>query len=211
MPVEDCFISSILLFALLAPASTSSRRDLFLFQDSASTDASSTQIPNGSLVSVRLAKSLDARKSKVGEKVTAKVMADLKSDNRVVITKGSTITGHLTDVKEQSKDGTQSVITIAFEHASLKGGAEVPLTASIQAMATPLDDRTADMTNIERGADSFGVTASQDTSNAYVLTPDVHGVVGYKDLMLQGSSIISSSKPVRVSAGTQMILKIGGK
>ena len=211
MPVKDCFISLIFLFALLAQSPASSRRDLFLAQNSGATSASPAQIPDGSLVSVRLAKSLDARKSKVGEKVTAKVMADLKSDNRVVIAKGSMIAGRLTEVKEQSKEGAQSVITIAFEHAILKGGPEVPLTASIQAMATPLDDRTADMTNIERGADSFGVTASQDTSNAYVLTPDVHGVVGYKDVMLQGSSIISSAKPVRVSAGTQMILKIGGK
>ncbi len=201
----------ILLLVLLAQASATSKQNLFMSQQSAAAGGSSTPIPDGSLLTVRLVKSLDAKKNKPGEEVAARVMADLKSNGHVAIAKGSRIVGHLTEVQDKSNDGTQSRITMVFERAILKGGAEVPLTAVIQAMATPVDDRTADMTNLERGADSFGITAGQNTSNAYVLTPDVHGVVGYKDLMLQGASIISSAKRVHVSAGSQMILKIGPK
>lgn len=112
---------------------------------------SSTSIPAGSVVEATLIKTIDAKKSKVGDEVVAKVTRDLKSGDNVVIAKGSKIVGKLTDVKAKSKQEPQSVITIGFDRTVLKDGKEVPLNVTIQALAKPSDDRSADMMDLMRG------------------------------------------------------------
>ena len=98
-----------------------------------------------------LLKALDAKKSKVGDEVTAKVTRDLKDGDKVVISKNSKIVGHLTDVKAKSKDQAQSQIAIIFERAVLKDGGEIPITVVIQALAKPADDRSGGMSDLMRG------------------------------------------------------------
>jgi hypothetical protein len=96
--------------------------------------ATTSQLQAGSAVQAELAKPLDARKNKVGDEVIAKTTRDVKSEGRVVIPKGSKLVGHVTEAKAQSKEQATSELGIAFDHAILKNGEEVPLALGIQAI-----------------------------------------------------------------------------
>jgi len=182
---------------------------------------SSTAIPAGSVVEATLIKTLDAKKSKVGDEVSAKVTRDLKSGDNVVIAKGSKIVGKLTDVKAKSKGEPQSVVTIGFDHAVLKDGKEMPLNVTIQALAKPADDRSADMMDLMRGTGA-NQSLDQVSTNATgaggkvggaatVLTTQTQGVLGYTGLGLQGLTVFSSVQNVHLDGGTQLILQISAK
>jgi hypothetical protein len=183
--------------------------------------AQSTPVPAESPVEVTLVKQLDAKKSKVGDEVTAKVMRDVKAGDKVVISKNSKLVGHLTDVKPKSKDQPQSVVTIAFERAVLKDGGELPITATIQALAKPLDDRSADLSDLMRGTganQTVGGQAQNATDAggrvggaAGTLTLQSQGVINYPGIGLQGSTVYSPMQNVHLDSGTQMILQVSGK
>lgn len=182
---------------------------------------SAIQIPAASLVEATLIKPLDAKKSKVGEEVTAKVTRDLKLGDKVLIPKNSKIVGHLTDVKIKSKDEAQSQVTIAFDRAVLKEGGEIPVTVVIQALAKPPDDRSADMSDLMRGPGANQTVAGQAGNaiaaggkvgnSAVVLTSQSQGILGYEGIGLQNSTIYSPVQNVHLESGTQMILQVSGK
>jgi len=182
---------------------------------------SAVQIPAGSLLWATLIKPLDAKKSKVGDEVTAKVTSDLKAGDKVVIPKNSKIVGHLTDVKPKSKDQPQSMVTITFERAVLKEGGEIPITVVIQALAKPPDDRSGDMSDLMRGTGANQTLAGQAANVADAggtlggpggtLTSQSRGVLGYTGIGLQDSTVYSPVQNVHLDSGTQMILQVSGK
>lgn len=116
--------------------------------DKSSQAASASQLQAGSTVQAELVKPLDAKKNKVGDEVIAKTTHDVKSEGRVVIPKGSKLMGHVTEVKTHSKEQATSELGIAFDHAILKNGGELPLALGIQAIgrsqsaATAVEDDT---------------------------------------------------------------------
>jgi hypothetical protein len=96
--------------------------------------ASASHFQAGSTVQAELVKPVDAKKNKVGDEVIAKTTHDVKSDGHVVLPKGSKLIGHVTEVKEHSKEQRVSELGIAFDHATLKNGTEMPLALTIQAI-----------------------------------------------------------------------------
>jgi hypothetical protein len=96
--------------------------------------ASASQLQAGSEVQAALVKPIDAKKSKVGDEVIAKTTHDVKSEGRVVIPKGSKLVGHVTEAKVRSQGQATSELGVAFDHAILKNGEEMPLALGIQAI-----------------------------------------------------------------------------
>ena len=101
----------------------------------ANTDKSSADISGGTKIDATLANSLDAKKNKPGDRVEARTAQDVKQDGKVVLKKGTRLVGHLTEVQARSKEQAQSQLGIVFDHALTNGGQEIPLNASIQALA----------------------------------------------------------------------------
>ena len=97
--------------------------------------AESIHLTAGSTIPVMLDKGVDARKNKVGDEVIAKTTEHVKSEGRVVIPKNSKIVGHVTEAKARTKEESDSALGIAFDHAVLKDGREIPLLLTIQAIA----------------------------------------------------------------------------
>lgn len=95
----------------------------------------SGQLVSGSTISAELAKPVDARKAKPGDAVVARTTQDVKSDGRVVIPKGSRLVGHVTQAQARAKGDSESSLGIAFDHAVLRNGEQVPMSATIQALA----------------------------------------------------------------------------
>ncbi len=90
------------------------------------------------VISVELAKSLDARKIKANDKIEAKTVMDLLSHGQIVIPRNTKIIGHVTEAKAHSKQSPDSMVGISFDHVLMKDGRELPLQASVQAVARPL-------------------------------------------------------------------------
>jgi len=106
-------------------------------QTTATDQASSAQIAAGTQIPVELSKSLDAHKNKAGDPVNAKIAQDLLSNGKVVIPRDTKIVGHVTEATPKGKGEPGSTLGVAFDKMMLKGGREIPFTATIQALAKP--------------------------------------------------------------------------
>jgi hypothetical protein len=95
----------------------------------------STNISSGTKVNARLENSLDAKKSKPGDRVEARTTRDVKENGKVVLKKGTRLTGHVTRAQAHANGQSDSQLGIVFDHAVLKNGQEVPFHATIQALA----------------------------------------------------------------------------
>jgi hypothetical protein len=84
-----------------------------------------------------LDKSLDAKKNKTGDQVSATLSADMKSGNGLSIPKGSKLVGHITEAKPKAKGDPNSQLAIAFDKVVPKGGNEIPVHASIRGLWKP--------------------------------------------------------------------------
>jgi len=106
---------------------------------SASQPASGTpRIAPGSVIPVQLTKSVDAKKAKTGDEIEAKVTQDLKAGNgEVIVPKDTKVVGHVTEAQARTKEQKNSQVGIAFDHAVMKNGGDVPLPMSIQAIIAP--------------------------------------------------------------------------
>lgn len=92
----------------------------------------------GTVIPVELTKSIDAKKAKTGDAVEAKVTQDLKAGNgHVIVPKDTKVVGHVTDVLPRNKDQKESQLGIAFDRAVIKGGNDVSMPMSIQAIISP--------------------------------------------------------------------------
>ncbi len=98
--------------------------------------AGSSGLQSGSTVQAELSKPVDCRKNKPGDEVTAKTTQDVKSDGKVVLPKGSRIVGKVTQAQARAKGQDESKLGIAFDHAILKDGTQVPVSFAIQAIGS---------------------------------------------------------------------------
>lgn len=107
---------------------------------SAQAGKDSANLASGTAMQAELTHPVDCKKNKPGDAVTAKTTEASTSDGQVVIPKGSKLFGHVTEARQHEKpkkgdEGHDSALGIAWDKAVLKNGQEVPLNASIQAIA----------------------------------------------------------------------------
>lgn len=86
-------------------------------------------------IDAELTKSVDARKAKPGDEVTAKVRNDVRQDGKVILHRGTRLVGHVTQAQARANGQASSQLGIIFDRAELKGGQSMDLHAAIQALA----------------------------------------------------------------------------
>ncbi len=97
--------------------------------------ASGVHLAPGSVIPVRLAKTIDAKKAKPGDEVDAKVTQDMKAQNgELVVAKDTEVVGHITEVQARSKEQKESKLGITFDHVVVKDVGDSSLPMSIQAI-----------------------------------------------------------------------------
>jgi hypothetical protein len=106
--------------------------------------------PSGTILSVELSKSLDAKKTKANDRVEARTATDLLAHGQIVVPRNTKIIGHVTEAKARSKASPDSMIGITFDRMLLKDGREVPLQLSVQAIARPLQFGPSSEGNLSR-------------------------------------------------------------
>jgi hypothetical protein len=100
--------------------------------------AAANELASGTLLSIELSKSLDAKKLKANDKFEARTAVDLLAHGQIVIPRNARIIGHVTEAKAHSKESPESMVGLAFDRVLMKDGHELPLQASVQAIARPL-------------------------------------------------------------------------
>ena len=98
-------------------------------------NSSSAAIADGTAINAALSSPVDSKKAKEGDEVNAKTTEAVKSQGKTVLPKGTKLVGHVTRASARGKGDAESSLGIAFDKAILKGGEEVPLSGSIQALA----------------------------------------------------------------------------
>jgi len=89
----------------------------------------------GTTFNASLDDTLDTRKSKAGDVVTAETAEDVSYERCLIFPKGTQIVGHIVRVTSGGRGRAGSAIFIQFDKAMMKDGQEVILNAGIQALA----------------------------------------------------------------------------
>jgi hypothetical protein len=90
---------------------------------------------SGAMTNAVLSGSLDAKKAKPGDPVTAKTSEQTTTADGVVIPKGTKLMGHVTEAKATGKGEGESALGFTFDRAVLKDGREIPLQGTVRALA----------------------------------------------------------------------------
>ena len=105
------------------------------------TGQSEASLAGGTTIKAELNSSIDSKKAKAGDPVMAHTTEAVKSpDDRTILPKGTKLIGHVTQAAARSKGDNASTLGISFDKAVIKGGEEVPLNATIQALAAPANN-----------------------------------------------------------------------
>ncbi len=85
----------------------------------------------------QLSKTLDAKKAKQGDPVTAKLEQDIQIPNAEALPKNTVLEGHVDQV-QPSDHKSDSMMTVTFDKAKLKGGKELSIKATVLAVSEPV-------------------------------------------------------------------------
>lgn len=105
-------------------------------------NAGGMKIAAGTAIPAELTKSLDAKKSKQGDRVEARTTQDLLSNGQVVMPRGTRVIGKITEAQPRAKSETSSMLGIAFTEISMRDGKTIPVNAGIQAIAKPVQSES---------------------------------------------------------------------
>jgi hypothetical protein len=161
----------------------------------------------GAEMNATLAHSVDVRKAKPGDAVTATLVQDVRANGRLLLLRGTMLVGRVTEAQTRARHSdpggarTDSRLGIVFESAVLGDGRAVPVHATVQAVAAA--DAAA---SSPRGADDGAARSS--------LTSGSRGVFGLAGVEIEAAAatdgraplLISSSGNIALKSGTQLLL-----
>jgi hypothetical protein len=96
----------------------------------------------GTELQATLTKAVDARHVNTGDEVSATLEQDVQGDGRVVLPRGTRLVGHVTEVRARGKRPdsvpatNDSRLGLVFDKAVFDDGRQVPVVATIQALAS---------------------------------------------------------------------------
>jgi len=129
----NTFRKAVIVAGLLALSSAA-----YALQGGAQTAGSagaSATLDDGSLLYAELSKTVDAKKAKAGDPVSAVLIADVLSHGKIVARRDSKLVGHVTEAQPHSKDTPESRLGIVFDKVILKGGQEIPFVSVLMSLS----------------------------------------------------------------------------
>jgi hypothetical protein len=163
----------------------------------------------GAEMSATLSQTVDSRKAKPGDEVTATLTDDVRANGRLLLLRGTMLVGRVTEAQARTRAGdgsTDSRLGIAFERAVLRDGQEVPMHATIEAVAAA-----------EPAASSN--SRSEEAAARGPLTSGARGVFGIAGIQIVAAAatdghaplLVSSTGNVALKSGTQLLLVARGE
>lgn len=83
-----------------------------------------------------LSKTIDAKKAKQGDPVTAKLQKDVQIPDAQNLPRNTVLEGHV-DQAQASQNKSDSTVVVTFDKAKLKDGQELPIKATVVAVSEP--------------------------------------------------------------------------
>lgn len=162
---------------------------------------------------VGLTRSLDSKKLKVGDVVTAAVVGDVNTTKGTTVRRGSRVIGHVTQVQNRSKGAAQSMLAMSFDKIELKGGESLPIQGMIQAVGPNPNPPVNTGGGIEYGGLNETMekppTPDMTPGSVPLLNPNSTGVVGLKNIELGSQGVLTSNqKDIKLDSGTRLLLKV---
>ncbi len=186
-------------------------------------------IETGAMLYVELSKSLDAKKAKKGDAVTAQLVSDVLSHGKIVARRDSKLIGHITEAQPYSKEKPESRLGIVFEKVILKGGEEIPVSSVLMALRlAPNPPASVDLTHEMSG------TAGRNHPMPMGMAPrhSIHSINGDNDARSPAMAnsgpanmeglrvtppavgetpiVVSSKRTVRLESGVIIELRVTG-
>jgi len=114
-------------------------------------------LASASEMNATLERSTDARRAKPGDEVRAKMNENFTTQNGLTIPRGSRLVGRVTEARPHARGeaASASQLGIVFEKAELPDGREVPVQATIQALAAH-SQASGELGSVSRDAGAFG-------------------------------------------------------
>jgi hypothetical protein len=162
----------------------------------AETASSEASLAGGTVINAELNSSIDSKKAKPGEQITAHTTEAVRStDGRAILPKGTKLIGHVTQASARSNGQGEAVLAIQFDKAVLKDGQEVPLNVVIQAVAAPSREAAA------FGSDTERSTIPGAPTNTPSNNPSMSGSRGARPDSTTGAQPYPSANPQGAPAG----------
>src|ERR1700739_875273 len=197
--------------------------------------AESPQVParleTGSILYAVLTKTVDAKKAKVGDPVSAVLAADVLAHGKVVVRHDSKLVGHVTEVQIHTKEQPESRLGIVFDRAITKGG-ELPFQSLLLAIR-PGEHPTVE---IPTGRSPLSTSAQgpypapDGSSVSHRIDPRINDATRHRDqggessnlsdlegLSLTSSAsggaqaIVSTQRTVKLESGVKIELRVTGQ
>ena len=156
--------------------------------------------------------SVATQKAKIGSQVTARLLQDVKANNKVVLDRGTKLIGHVTLVEAQTKAHTGSRLAIVFDKAIMRGES-MPLQAFVQALVPPPQPLHQVDSNSTMNRDPTEGNFVLKTGG--VVMTSLKGVFGLPGVSLTAPAdhpldtvFVSATHNIKLEDGSQMILKI---
>jgi hypothetical protein len=98
----------------------------------------SSDAPRQHIVTGELTHAIDAKKAKVGDKVTLRLVDHIYSNGKIIVPyRNGKVIGHITEVRPPTKENTESMVALEFDRIEVKHGTDLPIAAVIQSMTPP--------------------------------------------------------------------------
>ena len=191
------------------------------------------RLENGSILYAELTKTVDAKKAKVGDPVSAVVVADVLAHGKIVVRHDAKLLGHVTEAQVHSKETPESRLGIVFDKVITKEG-EVPFESKLLAIRPaerPVFDvpqGPSPMSNSAQGPmqghspsplgsnvphranSSLGDGKSRDREIAQTGPTDIDGL-SLSSPANGAPTIVSMQRTVRLESGVKVELRVTGQ
>ena len=134
-------------------------------------------LASGTSISGELQKSIDVHNVKIGDQITLKTTQSIRHEGSVVIPKGATLIGRVTDVARRTKENSQSRIGMVFDRIEGKG-LSMPLSLTLTSITNAAARAQADDTFMSDVSGSSRTTSTSRTSSGGGLLGGVGSTVG---------------------------------
>ncbi len=122
---------------------------------------------SGTQVDAQLQSTLDVNKARVGDEVIFRTRESIKGASGVVVPKGTTLIGRITEVKKRTKENSQSRIGMIFDRLQGKN-LSAPFSASIVSITNVAARATAGdslMSDVSGSSQTSGSVSQRSTSS----------------------------------------------
>lgn len=97
-------------------------------------EAAPIVLANNTILYLELAKTVDAKKAKPGDPVSAKLLADVVSQGKIVLHHDMKVMGHITEAQPLSKENHESRLGFVIDKFMLKNGRELAFNSDLLAI-----------------------------------------------------------------------------